>query len=242
MSSKVDAIRTRLEATVARLASLLVMLQQSFPAIAHFFTDQALDNASYQGPLLDGSGLDTAAWQSSHQPIADAKQSLGPNESDLELASAQVRPAQACMGVREPLLLWTLASRHRSYSTRQPHAGPRLSVCTASFVAPLVFLHMSLALHFLTELSRLTLASPRGYGNCRGSFEELAEDSQPGTASAAQPGTADGGRALRHFAYGSGAYGPAGSPAAYAGQSSDSAYPRRGRPHEAYPSRMPNSG
>ena len=43
MSSKVDAIRTSLQRALSRLASLLVTLQQSFPTIAHYFTEQALD-------------------------------------------------------------------------------------------------------------------------------------------------------------------------------------------------------
>ncbi|CAE7357853.1 unnamed protein product, partial [Symbiodinium microadriaticum] len=61
MSSKVDAIRVSLQRAVSRLSSLLITLQQSFPAIAQFFTEQALDSASYQGPLLDGSDVDAAA-------------------------------------------------------------------------------------------------------------------------------------------------------------------------------------
>ena len=61
MSSKVDAIRVSLQRALSRLSSLLITLQQSFPAIAQFFTEQALDSASYQGPLLDGSDVDTAA-------------------------------------------------------------------------------------------------------------------------------------------------------------------------------------
>ena len=61
MSSKVDAIRVSLQRTVSRLSSLLITLQQSFPTIAQYFTEQALDSASYQGPLLDGSDVDTAA-------------------------------------------------------------------------------------------------------------------------------------------------------------------------------------
>ena len=61
MSSKVDAIRVSLQRTVSRLSSLLITLQQSFPAIVQFFTEQALDTAVYQGPLLDGSDIDTAA-------------------------------------------------------------------------------------------------------------------------------------------------------------------------------------
>ena len=42
-------------------SNLLVTLQQSFPTIAQYFTEQALDSSSYQGPLLDGSDIDTAA-------------------------------------------------------------------------------------------------------------------------------------------------------------------------------------
>ena len=61
MSSKVDAIRVSLQRTMSRLSSLLITLQQSFPTIAQYFTEQALDSASYQGPLLDGSDVDTAA-------------------------------------------------------------------------------------------------------------------------------------------------------------------------------------
>ena len=61
MSSKVDAIRVSLQRTVSRLSSLLITLQQSVPTIAQYFTEQALDSASYQGPLLDGSDVDTAA-------------------------------------------------------------------------------------------------------------------------------------------------------------------------------------
>ena len=61
MSSKVDAIRVSLQRALSRLSSLLITLQQSFPAIAQFFTEQALDSVSYQGPLLDGSDVDTAA-------------------------------------------------------------------------------------------------------------------------------------------------------------------------------------
>ncbi|OLQ08286.1 hypothetical protein AK812_SmicGene8223 [Symbiodinium microadriaticum] len=53
MSSKVDAIRVSLQRALSRLSSLLITLQQSFPAIAQFFTEQALDSASYQG---DGTG------------------------------------------------------------------------------------------------------------------------------------------------------------------------------------------
>ncbi|CAE7327295.1 unnamed protein product, partial [Symbiodinium sp. KB8] len=54
MSSKVDAIRISLQRALSRLSSLLITLQQSFPTIAQYFTEQALDSASYQGPLLDG--------------------------------------------------------------------------------------------------------------------------------------------------------------------------------------------
>ena len=61
MSSKVDAIRVSLQRTMSRLSSLLITLQQSFPTIAQYFTEQALDSASYQGPLLDASDVDTAA-------------------------------------------------------------------------------------------------------------------------------------------------------------------------------------
>ena len=61
MSSKVDAIRVSLQRALSRLSGLLVTLQQSFPTIAQYFTEQALDSASYQGPLLDGSDIDTAA-------------------------------------------------------------------------------------------------------------------------------------------------------------------------------------
>ena len=61
MSSKVDTLRTRLQTVASRLATLLLMLQQSFPSIAHLFTDGALDTVAYQGPVLDGSDIDTAA-------------------------------------------------------------------------------------------------------------------------------------------------------------------------------------
>ncbi|CAE7457203.1 unnamed protein product, partial [Symbiodinium microadriaticum] len=61
MSSKVDAIRVSLQRALSRLSGLLITLQQSFPTIAHYSTEQALDSASYQGPLLDGSDIDTAA-------------------------------------------------------------------------------------------------------------------------------------------------------------------------------------
>ena len=61
MSSKVDAIRVTLQRAASRLASLLFTLQQSFPTIAHYFTEQALDSASYQGPLLEGSDFESAA-------------------------------------------------------------------------------------------------------------------------------------------------------------------------------------
>ena len=56
-----NAIRISLQRALSRLSSLLITLQQSFPAIAQYFTEQALDSASYQGPLLDGSDVDTAA-------------------------------------------------------------------------------------------------------------------------------------------------------------------------------------
>ena len=48
MSSKVDAIRVSLQRTLSRLSGLLITLQQSFPTIAQYFTEQALDSASYQ--------------------------------------------------------------------------------------------------------------------------------------------------------------------------------------------------
>ena len=61
MSSKVDAISASLQRALSRLSGLSITLQQSFPAIAQFFTEQALGGASYQGPVLEGSDIDTAA-------------------------------------------------------------------------------------------------------------------------------------------------------------------------------------
>ena len=47
MSSKVDAIRVSLQRALTRLSSLLITLQQSFPTIAQYFTEQVSDSASY---------------------------------------------------------------------------------------------------------------------------------------------------------------------------------------------------
>ncbi|CAE7261974.1 unnamed protein product [Symbiodinium sp. CCMP2592] len=58
LSAKVDAVRIRLDQTYARVAGLLLTLQQAFPTIALYFTESAVDACQYQGPaaLLDSEG------------------------------------------------------------------------------------------------------------------------------------------------------------------------------------------
>ncbi|CAE7244393.1 unnamed protein product [Symbiodinium sp. CCMP2592] len=58
ISAKIDAVRIRLDQTYARVAGLLLTLQQAFPTIAAYLTEAAVDACQYQGPsaLLDSEG------------------------------------------------------------------------------------------------------------------------------------------------------------------------------------------
>ena len=49
MSSKVDAVRVRLDQVYSRLTGRLHTLQQAFPAIAMYFAEAAVDAFTYHG-------------------------------------------------------------------------------------------------------------------------------------------------------------------------------------------------
>ncbi|CAE7248498.1 unnamed protein product, partial [Symbiodinium microadriaticum] len=101
MSSKVDAISASLQRALSRLSGLSITLQQSFPAIAQFFTEQALG-----GPPLNQLAASPSACTSQSGLIyADDDLSAQHSASASQQPTAEAAHAEPTSPDQEPWLL-----------------------------------------------------------------------------------------------------------------------------------------